>query len=155
MLPFKWRNKIFLIDALGALSSALFLGLILPLLNTGIPDLTLYMLSGAAVLFCIFSFYSHFTEKHQSKQHLWIILLANISYIMASIYVLLSFYSEINLLGKVYLIIEIILIHVVVLNEGQILADLINVETYFHNKKLKNNSALVEKIKKSLKFYTK
>lgn len=130
MIPTKWHRKIFLIDGMGAITSAVFLGLVLPMLKTGLHDDVLRNLSLAAVVFAIYSFGCHLSNKSRSKGALKIILFANISYAVVSIAVFLNFYQEISLLGKIYFIIEIFLLFIIVWVEKHILQGLYNYEAY-------------------------
>ena len=125
MIPVKWHKKIFLIDGLGAITSALFLIIVLPMLNTGMPYQVLYILGLAAVLFSIFSLYTHFSGKYENKTHLKIIAFSNLNYIAATVFVLISYYEQINFLAKFYLIAEMVIIFIIVWNEKFILTKLL------------------------------
>ena len=124
MIPAKLYKKIFLIDSLGAFTSCVFLGLVLPMLNVGLPDRVLYSLSLVALIFSIYSLYCHLSKNHENKSLLKIIVLLNFIYILATVYVLLSYYEQISLIGKAYLLIEMLLIFIVVLTEKNIILNI-------------------------------
>ena len=118
------QKNIFLIDSAGAFTSCAFLGLVLPRLNIGLPDLVLHILSLVALCFAIYSLVCHLRKKFKNTKLLSIIMLANLSYTAASLYILISYYGQISFLGKAYFIIEIALIFIVAFLEKDIILQL-------------------------------
>lgn len=104
------RKNIFLIDGLGAFTSALFLGLVLPRLEIGMPDGALLLLSIVAALFGVYSLGCFFLKRAASSKWLKIIIAANASYCLATALVVMNYFSELSLLGAIYFIGEILVI---------------------------------------------
>lgn len=124
MILAKWHRKIFLIDFIGAATSAFFLGMVLPMLKTGVPDQILRNLAWAAVAFAVYSYICHYTNQSKSTTALKIILYANVSYVVGSIAVVFYYFEDISSLGLAYFVIEVFLIILVIWAEKYILQDL-------------------------------
>ncbi|MCC9065172.1 hypothetical protein [Flavobacterium piscisymbiosum] len=106
------HKKIFLIDSLGALISAFFLGIVLVRFEiaVGMPKEVLIVL---AILACILAFYSFISYLFVIKNwqfYIRIIALVNLVYCCLTIGFLTYFHREITVLGCAYFFIEIIVI---------------------------------------------
>jgi len=106
-------KQLFLIDGLGALISALMLGVVLVKLEYlfGIPKEALYLL---AVIPCFFFVYDvvgyQMKSKTKSQKLLKGIAHLNIAYCILSVGLAVYHYKVITILGWVYIIIEILII---------------------------------------------
>jgi hypothetical protein len=121
MLPRKLHKYIFLIDGFGALTSCMFLGLVLPRLNTGVPNQVLLILSLVAWVFSVYSLTCFFKNKNQFAIFLKIILLCNLLYTLVTIAMLTYFYKQVTFFGFLYFIGEIIILSFVCWAEFKIL----------------------------------
>jgi len=87
----KWAEKnpkkLILIDGIGAILSAFFLGIILVHWQRffGIPVASLYFLAGFPILFAVFDLYSLFQKNQNFASYLILIGLLNLSYCALSI----------------------------------------------------------------------
>ena len=120
------ENNIFLVDGVGAVASAISLGVILPLLNQfiGMPTNTLYLLALFALLFAAYSFSRHALANKRNPQWLQILIVLNTSYCGFTA-VLLGFHSKtLTSLGYAYFVGEIIIIIGIVLLERKVLVQL-------------------------------
>ena len=105
-------NKLFLIDSLGALLSAVMLGFVLTKYEAffGMPTDVLHVL---AVIPCVFSFYSFlcFLIKTKNERlYLTIIAVANLLYCCLTTTYILFFYSKLTIWGLFYFVAEIIIV---------------------------------------------
>ena len=112
-------HRLFLIDGLGALVSAIMLGVVLPLVQplVGIPLYTLYLLAVFPILFAIIDFYALFKKPSPIQQYLKIIAACNITYCFLSVAMAYYHRSQITVLGWIYLIIEVIIVGTLALIE--------------------------------------
>lgn len=119
MINFENNPKsIFLLDGLGALVSAIMLGLVLPMLQhlIGMPTNILYYLAMAAVAFAIYSFSCSIIVPKKWRTFLKIIAYVNLTYCIVSILLVFNFYSQLTKLGIAYFTIEkIIVIYIAML----------------------------------------
>jgi len=85
-------HKLFLLDGLGAVVSALSLGLLLPYFNeyVGIPRQTLYTLAVPAVFFALYSLSCYFAKVERWRLFLRGIAVANLLYCCVTIVLMLS-----------------------------------------------------------------
>ena len=113
------RQKIFLIDGIGALLTAISLGIILPyfvgLFN--MPKSVLIILALIATGFAIYSFLCYFFVLINWKFYLSIIIYANSIYCVATILCMFYFYNQLKQFDIVYFLCEILIILVLVLYE--------------------------------------
>jgi hypothetical protein len=102
-------KRIFLIDGLGAMLSAVLLIAVLARFEDlfGMPQKTLSFLSGIASFFAVYSISCSFFVIEKWKVYLKVILLANTSYCLLTIGVLLYFSQSLTILGLVYFLAEI------------------------------------------------
>lgn len=112
-------KKIFLIDGIGALLTALILLVVLYPLSEqfGMPRSTLIFLALLAITFCIFSSSCYVLSPQKWKPFLSVIILANILYCMLTSALLVYHYSRLTLLGFAYFSIEILVIILLVVFE--------------------------------------
>ncbi|EPG67950.1 hypothetical protein [Leptospira wolffii] len=100
------RNSyfIFLIDGLGALVSASFLGLVLAQFEAwiGVPTETLYLLAVVACLFSAYSLFFYAKRPDNWRIYLRIIAIANLVYCLGTLSILVYYKESIRLLGIVY-----------------------------------------------------
>jgi hypothetical protein len=110
------HKRIFLIDGLGALLSAILLIAVLARFEEliGIPQRTLYFLSGIASFFAVYSLACSFLVLERWRVFLKIIMLANIGYCLLTIGVLLYFSQSLTILGLVYFLAELSVIGILI-----------------------------------------
>lgn len=109
---------IFLIDAIGALVTAILLIGIAQLEQYfGMPSIVLYILSGIAFCLFIYSISCHRFIKSNWKPYLGIIIICNIIYSILSIGLIYKHYEKLTELGMIYFILELIIIGVIVIVE--------------------------------------
>ncbi len=107
-----WGTRVFLIDALGALISALSLGLVLPLIvdQIGLPINTLYSLALIPVVLALFDYYSFKQGLEAISTNLKRIAGFNFLYCLFSIGLLIYHRDSLQLLGWIYFSLELILV---------------------------------------------
>jgi hypothetical protein len=112
-------KRVFLVDAIGALLSAIFIFIILSYFENqiGIPEKTLIFLIIIAILLSIFSFCCFLIQKNNSKQSLKIISRANILYCILTIITVFAYRHAITRWGLLYFIFEILIIILIVIVE--------------------------------------
>lgn len=112
----KTPNKLFMLDGIGAVVSALFLGMILP--NTenifGFPKSVLYLLSGFPICFAFYDLFAYYLLNDKYHLFLRFIASANIAYCIISIGVAFNHQDKILIPGWLYLIGEIIIVTLLV-----------------------------------------
>lgn len=112
-------NKLFLTDSIGALLSALLLGLLLARLEDtfGMPQKVLYFLSCVAFIFSIYSFSCYLRKIENWRPYLKLIAMANLVYCCITIGLVIYFYQKLTLLGLVYFFAELIVVVILILIE--------------------------------------
>ena len=107
---------VFLIDAIGALLSALFIFIILNYFENqiGLPAKTLIFLIIIAIVLSIFSFCCYLFQNNNLKQNLKVISRENILYCILTIFTLFAYRQVITKLGLLYFIFEIFIIFLIV-----------------------------------------
>jgi len=105
-------KKLFLVDSLGGLVSALMLGLFLASFESifGMPQKTLYFLSFIACIFAIYSFFCFLKLTEHWRLFMKIIALANLLYCCLTIGLIAYLYQKLTILGLIYFILEITII---------------------------------------------
>lgn len=107
----KMQSKIFLIDAIGAAISVLFLYLIYRFEHLfGMPQNVVTVFIGIALVFCMYSSTIYLVKPKKWRQFLTIIAVLNISYCLFTTYHVFQNLDTITSLGYVYFIGEIIII---------------------------------------------
>ena len=109
-------KKIFLLDGVGALVSAFFLGVVLVRFENliGMPLNVLYLLAIIPCFFAVYSFYCHFVLKNNWSVFLKIIAVANLSYCILTIGLLFVYYQSLSVLGLLYFLVEQMLIGILI-----------------------------------------
>lgn len=107
-----YLKKLFLVDGVGAIISAILLGIVLVQLERyfGIPKTTLYILAALPCLFAMYDFYCYFSIEQQLGKYLKGIAIVNLLYCCLSIGFAAYHYQEITYLGWIYIIGEIIIV---------------------------------------------
>ncbi len=105
-------KQLFLIDGIGAIISALLLGVILVKFeeNFGIPKSTLYFLAVLPIFFAVFDFYCYLKVKLNHHKFLKIIALFNVTYCFISISFAFYHTNTITTMGWIYIISEVLVI---------------------------------------------
>ena len=105
-------NQLFLIDAVGALVSAIMLGLVLPDLDEyiGLPVTILRFLAVPAFIFFLYSTSCYFFSKKNKATLLQVIAIANLLYCLVTVALLLYHLDQLLLLGWIYFIGEIAIV---------------------------------------------
>lgn len=103
---------LFLIDALGALITAVTLGIIwhncYP--YTGMPPAVLKKLALTALLLCTYSGICAFSLKNSSASFIKGIAVANLLYCILTSSLLVIYYTELTILGIIYFVAELLVI---------------------------------------------
>ena len=112
-------KRVFLLDGLGALLSALFLFIIVSFFGQkfGLPDKALYLLLTLALTFSVYSLFCYYFRDKQWKLFLRAILIANLLYIILTIMTLINNSNSVTILGFFYFTIEILIISIIVMIE--------------------------------------
>jgi len=112
-------RSIFLIDAIGALITALFLlGILAQLENYfGMPSKVLYLLSVIAFCLFLYSISCHRLIKSNGKPFLSLLIFFNLIYLLISIGMVIKYYVNLTKLGVIYFILELIIIGIVIIIE--------------------------------------
>ncbi|MEP3388548.1 MAG: hypothetical protein ABJO02_10195 [Reichenbachiella sp.] len=109
-------KKVFLLDACGAVVSAVLLGLVLTALEPliGMPTLILQKLAITACFFAAYSFFCFWRLPENWRPFLKVIAMANFCYCLYTIFLVISLYQVLTPLGIAYFIGELIVIFVLV-----------------------------------------
>ena len=101
-------KRLFLIDAVGALVSSLMLGIILAYIQPliGMPKVILYNLALVALVLFVYSLLCYLFRKNNSKKLLAVIAIANYTYCLASLFLMITYYNELTSLGILYFVLE-------------------------------------------------
>ncbi len=119
----EWGNanpkKLFEIDGLGAIISAILLGIILVRFESffGIPVSTLYFLASLPIFFAIYDFYIYYRVDKDLGKYLKIIGITNLIYCFLSIGLAIYHREEITNLGWIYILTEILIVSTVAIIE--------------------------------------
>jgi phosphatidylglycerophosphate synthase len=105
-------RKLFLIDSLGALLSAVMLGFILPRFEEmfGAPPNVLWCLSFIACVFSIYSFACFLYKKGNWRPYMKLLGIINLMYCVITIGLIIYLYPKLTTLGLMYFVVEIIVI---------------------------------------------
>lgn len=119
-------NRIFLLDALGALLTALLLFGILAQLEQyfGMPKKVVYLLSISAFGIFIYSFLCYRYVKLNSKSWLRFLIVLNSLYVLTSVGMLIQFSPSISYLGWIYFTLELLVIGSIISIEYKVQANL-------------------------------
>lgn len=110
---------LFLIDGIGALVSALFLGVVLVRLEDkiGMPENVLYLLAILPICFAIYSFSCYFFLQRASRLFLKGIAALNLLYAFLTLGLLFLFDHNLTLLGWTYFVAELLVLAVLIFLE--------------------------------------
>ncbi|MFK8104518.1 MAG: hypothetical protein AB8G15_18485 [Saprospiraceae bacterium] len=108
----KYLKQLFLLDGVGAIVSAILLGIVLVQLETyfGIPRETLYLLAALPCFFAVYDFYCYFSVEQHLGKYLRGIAIVNLLYCVLSLGLAFYHYQEILYLGWIYIIVEIMIV---------------------------------------------
>lgn len=105
------HKKLFLVDGVGALLSAILLWVLAQFENMlGLPSKVLYVLSVIPCFFAIYSIFCFVKKIENWRLFMKIIAVANILYSCLTISLMAVFYQKITVLGLLYFVFEIIII---------------------------------------------
>lgn len=112
-------RRLFLIDGVGAVLSAIFLGVVLVRFEKifGMPKEMLYFLAFLPCIFVIYDIYCYLRIQEYQKPFLKIIAFANLIYCCISIAMVFLHYRELTNLGLVYFILEVLIIVILIIIE--------------------------------------
>ncbi|MEM6271561.1 MAG: hypothetical protein AAF998_19145 [Bacteroidota bacterium] len=105
-------KKLFLIDGMGAIITALMLSHVLARLESffGMPRQILFILAGIAAGFAVYSILCHFLVRENWRPFLRGIATANIAYCIVTFGLVVYLFDTLTYLGIAYFIGEIILV---------------------------------------------
>ena len=105
-------RSLFLIDGVGALVTALLLSQVLARFEDifGMPRQVLFVLAGIAACFAVYSISCHFLIKEQWRPYLRGIALANMTYCLSTLVLVLYLNRSLTWLGIAYFLGEIVLV---------------------------------------------
>jgi uncharacterized membrane protein YsdA (DUF1294 family) len=106
------HQKIFLIDGIGALVSAILLGIVLVALEPyiGMPPKVLYVLALLAGAFAVYSLTCHIRVKTNRGRYLRIIAIVNLLYCCLTLGLVFYFREQVTIWGWLYFVGEIIIV---------------------------------------------
>lgn len=112
-------RTIFLIDGIGAIVSAIMLGIILPMLQDiiGMPTEVLYYLASAAVMFALYSLTCAVVVPTKWPTFLKIIAIVNLTYCIVSVGLVYYYFPQLTKLGIAYFTIEKLIVIYIVMME--------------------------------------
>lgn len=121
------KRNIFVVDGIGALMTALSLGVALPFFKDviGLPVSTFYLLSAIAIGFCIYSFSCYLWADTRKALFLKIIMSANLGYCLVTAIVMWQNWNSLKPLGVLYFVGEIFVVLTVVFVEFRVLQNLV------------------------------
>jgi len=105
-------KTVFLIDALGAALTAIFLIAVLKTFNEyfGMPQETLTILSILALVLAIYSFSCFVFLDNNSQKLISPIIVANLAYCILTLVLAIYYYNKLTILGLIYFVGEILII---------------------------------------------
>ena len=103
-------KQLFLIDGSGALTSTVFLGIVLPQYQqlVGMPLKVLYLLALLAMLFAVYSFTCYVVQAN--KKFLKAIAVINMGYCLLTAVLMIRYLNALTMLGLAYFVIELLII---------------------------------------------
>jgi hypothetical protein len=115
-------KRMFLLDGLGALSSFLLLGIVLPEFENsmGVTMKHLFPLSTIAGVYCIYSMLCHFLITKNWTPYLITIAIANLFYCLITAVLVFFIIDSVTLIGYIYFSLEILVITILVFVEFQV-----------------------------------
>ena len=118
-------KRLFLIDGLGAIVSAILLGIVLVKLHPlfGIPIPTLYVLAALPCLFFVYDFCCYFLVEMNLGLFLKAIAIINLLYCCLSFGLAIYHHQELTLLGWAYILLEIVIVIILAIYELRVAND--------------------------------
>ena len=112
-------KRLFLIDSLGALLSAIMLGFVLARFeNTfGMPQKVLYLLSIIAFIFSVYSLLCFLGKIENWRPYMQVIAVTNLLYCCLTIVFTIYMYQRLTVAGLVYFVLEIIVVTILAITE--------------------------------------
>ena len=122
------EHTIFVWDGIGAVLSALTLGLVLPTFQAwiGMPVRILHQLAYFACVYALYDFCCVRWSNKKNPKWLCIVVIANISHTLLTIFYLLSYINQITFIGMMYFMIEILIVWWIVYYEICIVKDVLS-----------------------------
>lgn len=119
-------KSLFLLDGVGALLSAILLGVVLGQFETvfGIPKPTLHFLVFFPCVFLLYDLWGYFRVKGNWNIYIRVIAIANLLYCCLSIGLVAYHFQELTLLGLLYFLLEFAMILLLVRIELKTAANL-------------------------------
>jgi hypothetical protein len=116
-------KKLFLIDSLGALLTAILLGIVLANFETvfGMPCKVLYGLSFMACLFSIYSFLCFLSIMVNWRFYMKVIACANLLYCCLTAVLVVFFYPSLSIFGVSYFLGELVVISILIYLEYKVI----------------------------------
>jgi len=105
-------KRLFLVDSLGALLSAIMLGLVFTSFKDliGLPVNTLYILAAIPVVFCIYSLSRYLKLPERWQPYLKAIAIANVSYCVLTASLVVIHFKRLTTLGIAYFLVEMLIV---------------------------------------------
>jgi len=105
-------KKLFLIDGIGGVLTAFFLGVVLPRFEDsfGMPITILYYLSSIACVYAIYSISCYILLGNNWRPYLKGVAIANLLYCCTTIVLVFYFYQKLTMLGLIYFVLELMVI---------------------------------------------
>ncbi len=115
-------RKLFLVDSIGALLTAVMLSVVVRKFHTffGMPPLVLTYLSAVAAIFCIYSAGCFIFLKRGWASFIRAIAIANLSYAALSLVLVVINYSSLTVWGVTYFLAEVVVICALVVVEFRV-----------------------------------
>ena len=120
-------KKLFLVDSLGAVLTAFFLGVILVRFEDsfGMPKTALYFLSSIACIYAMYSICCYFLAANICKSYLLKgLIVANLVYCCLTIAAIFYFYQKLTVLGLLYFLLELVIMGALIIVERTALSKL-------------------------------
>jgi len=119
------RNRVFFIDALGAVLSAAMLGIVLPRFTPvfGMPVYVLYPLAAAAACFAFYSLACQLLKPNRWQIFLRIVASLNLAYCLISMTLMYFFWGSLTVWGVFYFLLEKIVVLLLAYGEFEISRD--------------------------------
>lgn len=109
-------QNVFLIDGIGALTSAFFLGFVLVMFEQfiGMPIHILLLLAILALIFALYSLSMHILKPEKWIRFLKAIGIINLAYCLLTLILIVVYFNHLTALGVAYFLVEIVVILILV-----------------------------------------
>ena len=127
-------KKVFLLDSLGALLTALLLRFVLVNFEStfGMPEKMLYYLISLAVIYCLYSFLCYLFIKQNFRPFLKAIAIANLLYCCLTLGMVIYARAELTILWLIYFLLEAAIVLVLATVELKIVLRLTKNPTFYN-----------------------